>query len=147
MSWNVEYLPEKGVVVVIAKGEVSGEDALAQLAEIIGVLKENQASIVLADYSDALSEVPLASIYWMPDQAAKLGAPWRLHVAVVLPRTGYRIDTYQFLATVGKNAGYDVRLFETRAAAECWLQQSPAVRPQTVQHADALASIGAPGGA
>jgi hypothetical protein len=46
-------------------------------------------------------------------------------VAVVLPRTRYRIESYEFFELVCKNAGYDVRLFEVREKAERWLAPSP----------------------
>ena len=66
MPWRVEYIPAKDVVAVNATGEISSEDAGAQVAETIRALKQNQANLVLVDYSDALSEVSLASRYGLP---------------------------------------------------------------------------------
>jgi hypothetical protein len=120
------------MAVVTASGEMRDEDARAQTAETIYLLKHNHAAAVLADYSDALLEVSLARLYWLPDYATQLGAPWDTRVAVVLPRGSCRLESQQFFALVCKNAGYDVRLFEERSAAENWLAPTPPARQQAV---------------
>jgi len=128
MSWTVGYALEEGLVVVSASGEMRDEDARAQTADAISLLKHNQASGVLVDYSDARLEVSLATLYWLPDYAAELGAPWDVRVAVVQPRIRYRLELYQFFALVCKNAGRNVQLFETKEAATNWLAQAAPVR-------------------
>ena len=131
MPWTVEYAPERRAVVVTASGEIHDEDARAQTAEALCLLKDNRASGVLVDYSDAVSEVSLSRLYGLPDYAAEFGAPWDAGVAVVLPRIPYRLESYQFLELVCKNAGYHVKLFETKEAAEHWLAQAAPVREHT----------------
>ena len=128
MPWRVDFAPETGMVVVTAAGEICNEDATAQAAEALRLAKRNQAGVVLIDYSDALSEVSLPSLYGLPDYFSQRGMPWNARVAVLLPRTGYRIETYQFFELVSQNAGYNIKLFETKAAAEEWLGQAPPVR-------------------
>jgi hypothetical protein len=140
MPWRVEYLPAEDVVAVIAAGEVSNEDVGAQVAETMRVLKQNQASLVLVDYANALSEVSLASLYGLPDCFTRSEAPWNVRLAVVIPRTRYRIETYQFFELVCKNAGYNINLFEEREAAEDWLRQARPVRTQAGSTPEAEAS-------
>jgi hypothetical protein len=135
MPWTVEYRPEKDMALVVAAGRIFDEDARAQLVECIRLLKHHHAALLLLDYSEALSEVPLAGLFGLPDYATELGAPWNMRVAVVLPRTGYRMDTYEFLELVGKNAGYDVRLFGDRKAAEAWFLQCRPALATAAQHA------------
>ena len=113
------------MVIVAGAGEIRNEDAKAQAAEAIRLLKQNEASGVLVDYSEALSELSLPELYWLPDYFTTLGAPWDARVAMVLPRTRYRIDTYQFFELVFRNAGYNVKLFEERKEAEAWLAPAP----------------------
>lgn len=117
---------------VTSSGEIRNEDARAQVEEIIRLLKQNRARVVLVDYSDALSEVSLPSLYGLPDYYTELGAPWNARIALVLPRSRYRLESYQFFELVCKNAGYNVRLFDEREAAEHWLGLGPPVR----EHAD-----------
>jgi hypothetical protein len=133
MSWTVEYAPENGMAVVTAFGEMRDEDARAQTAETVYLLKHNHAAAVVVDYSDAVLEVSLARLYWLPDYATQLGAPWDTRVAVVLPRRQYQLESYEFFTFVCKNAGYDVRLFDAIAAAENWLALSPPA-PQQAAH-------------
>jgi hypothetical protein len=67
MPWTVEYDPETALVVVVGVGTMSDADASAQTAEAICFLKQNHSKAVLVDYSDAVSEVSLPSLYWLPD--------------------------------------------------------------------------------
>ena len=124
MPWRVEFARETGEVMVTGSGEIRDEDARAQVEKIIPLLKQSHAGSVLVNYSDALSEVSLSSLYGLPDYASELGAPWHIRVAVVLPRTRYRLESYQFFELVCQNAGYNVKLFETKEAAEQWLAQT-----------------------
>jgi hypothetical protein len=131
MPWRVEYAPETDMVVVTAAGEIRNEDATAQAAEAIRLAKQHLASLILLDYSDALSEVSLPSLYGLPDYFSRLGMPGNARLAMVLPRTRYRIEIYQFFQLVSRNAGYNLELFEAKAAAEEWLAQVPPVREHT----------------
>ncbi len=128
MSWTVEYAREKGVVEVTATGEIRDDDAAAQAAETIQLLGHNRITGVLVDYSDAVSEVSLSKLYWLPDYASEIGAPWDTRIAVVLPRKRYRLESYQFFELVSRNAGYEVKLFESKEAAEDYLAQTAPVR-------------------
>ena len=124
MGWSVGIAPEQDKLVVAGTGEISEEDARAQIGEVVRLLKEHPVSAILVDYSEALSEVSLSGAYRLPDYYAALDGPWQPRVAVVTPRTGYRLETYHFLELVCRNAGYDVKTFDARDAAEDWLLQS-----------------------
>ena len=50
------------MVVITASGEIRNEDASAQAAEAFRLAEQNHASVILADYSDALAEVSLPSL-------------------------------------------------------------------------------------
>jgi hypothetical protein len=128
MPWTVQYDPENTLVVVNGSGEIRDGDASAQTAEAIYFLNQNQSNGVLVDFSDALSEVSLPRLYRLPDYFSELGAPWNVRIAVLLPRTAYRLETYQFFELVCKNAGYNVRLFEAKEAAEQWFAQTSPIR-------------------
>jgi hypothetical protein len=137
MAWTVEYAPERGLVVVTASGEIRDEDARAQTVEALNLLTLNQATRVLVDYLDALSEVSLPELYWLSDYAAEFRMPWDARLAVVLPGTRYRLESYRFFELVCKNAGYNVKLFETKEAAEHWVGQAAPVRNHTEHPAHA----------
>ncbi len=121
MPWKVEYLPEREMVLAVATGVFYEGDANGLVAEVVRLLRLHHANLVLVDHTEALTEVRLATLYSLPDYATELQAPWNLHVAVVTPRTRYRIETYEFFELVSRNAGYDVKLFGSKEAAEHWL--------------------------
>ena len=123
MPWEVTYKPEKKMVVVTATGQMSDQDGKDQAEKAIRLLQENRATLVLVDYSEAMSEVSLPKLYWLPDHFSALGAPWNARIAVLLPRTGYRLESYQFFELACKHAGYSVKLFAETGPAEDWLRQ------------------------
>jgi len=129
MAWKMKYEPARAAVTVVVTGEIRNDDARAQTAEIAGLLNRHQTKSVLLDCSEALSEMTLPELYWLADAAAELQIPWDLRVAVLAPRTRYRMESYEFFALVFRNAGYEVEVFEDREAAEDWLapvQEVPA---------------------
>jgi hypothetical protein len=124
MSWTAEYDPGRALVVVAGTGEMHDADASAQTVEAVCFLNEHHANAILVDYSEAVSEVTLPALYWLPNYVSQLGASWNLRVAVLLPRTRYRLESFLFFELVCKNAGYNVRLFEAKEAAEAWLAEA-----------------------
>ena len=137
MPWTVEYLPEKGLVLIVATGEIQDEDGRAQVVETVRLLNKHQSHLVLVDYSNAVIEASLPGLYRLPDYATELGAPWNVRVAVVTPQTRFRMEMFQFFELVFRKAGYDVHLFDDRESAEAWLQRPPPVRTRPVQTASA----------
>jgi CheY-like chemotaxis protein len=120
-SWLVEYLPDKKLVASTLTGAITDADAKNQAEKAIRLLKDNQSSQLLVDCREAVSEMSFAVLYWMPRFYAQLGAPRSTRIAVVLPTVPNRLESYQFYALACRNAGYNVRLFETRRVAEDWL--------------------------
>jgi hypothetical protein len=128
MAWTVEYVPERDLVLLVVTGDILDEDGKTQVAETIRMLNEHQSTLVLVDCLDAVSTASLPSLYRLPDYATELGAPWNVRVAVVIPRTHFRIETYRFFELVFRNAGYDVHLFDDRESAEAWLRRPHPLR-------------------
>ena len=131
MPWTVEYLAEKDLALIVAIGEILDEDARALVEEILRLLKVHRSNLVLVDCSAAVTKASLPGLYRLPDYATALGAPWNIRVAVVIPLTRFRIETFHFFELVFRNAGYDVRLFDERKAAEEWLQRPAPVHVGT----------------
>ena len=121
MPWNVEYVPEREMVVVTASGVVASGQARAQAREVIRLLKRHKTTLVLIDYFTALSQVSLPELYWLSYHASTLGLPWNVRLAVLLPQDRYRIESYQFFELVFRNVGYNIKLFDDRESLEAWL--------------------------
>jgi hypothetical protein len=110
-------------VLVIARYRINNNDARAQAAEVIRLLKRYHSDLVLADYSDAHLTASLANLYWLPDYYTELGAPQHARFALVLPRNRFNVEAYQFFQIACRNAGYNVKLFDEKVAAEAWLSR------------------------
>ena len=119
----MKFDPKTRVIFVTARGEVTYDDARDQTREATRLMKEHGTTRVLADYSEGLSEVSLANLYWLVDFYREVNAPSDMKAAVILPRSGHRIEAYQFHALAARNAGYNIRLFDTRADGEKWLME------------------------
>jgi DNA-binding NarL/FixJ family response regulator len=119
----VEYLPDKKMVLAIMKGRITELDGRSQAEHVVRLLRDNQASLVLVDCRNAVSDLSYAFLYGQPKLYAQLGAPASTRIAVVIPDVPHRLETYQFYMLACKNAGYHAKLVESRQAAEDWLQR------------------------
>jgi hypothetical protein len=141
MPWTVEYNAAEGIVQLIAKGAVFNDDARAQAAEVIGLVKKHNADFVLADYSEVKLEVSLANLYWLPEYYTELGAPQHIRAALVLPPQSAELEAYQFFQVACKNAGYNVKLFDSTSSALGWLHQFRPDIPYTPPPASKASAI------
>jgi hypothetical protein len=130
MAWTVEYAPERDMVSLVVTGEILDEDGRAQVVETIRLLNEHQSTLVLVDCSQALTKATLPTLYRLPDYATELGAPWNVRIALVIPQTRFRIETFYFFELVFRNAGYDIHLFDGREVAEAWLRRPHPLRTE-----------------
>ena len=121
MSWSAEYVPAENQVELVVSGPVFNRDAREQAADVIRLIKRHDADFVMVDYTQVVLEVSLANLYWLPDYYLELGAPQHVHVALVLPPGNFQLESYEFFRVACRNAGYDVRLFDSRSAADAWL--------------------------
>ena len=125
MPWSVNYIAQQEIVQAVAVGKVDNEDFDQLLEQIVHRLRQHHSQLALVDCSSALSEATLPALYYLPDKAALLKAPWLLRIALVGPSNGYRGDTYRFTELIFRSNGYDFRLFDTRKQAEDWLLHPP----------------------
>ena len=133
VSWKIRYSSAMAAVVLRVAGEIRNDDARAQAAQLVELLNQHQTRKVLLDCSEAVSEMTLPELYWLADAAPALRIPWDIRAAVVAPRTRYRMESYRFFELVFRNAGYKVKLFDDRAAAEDWLAAPRPVREHSLQ--------------
>ncbi len=123
MPWTVEFVPETEILHIVALGKIYNHDARAQAIEGVALVKKHDADLILADYSEVTLEVSLANLYWLPEYYNELGAPQHVRVALILPSSGFQFDSYKFFQTACKNAGYNVKLFDSKEAGEAWLRR------------------------
>ena len=121
MPCEVSHVPDTNTVMVVAHGKVTSQDALQANEKASHLLIQNGAAQVLADYSDAVSELATLDIHALPEYSDNLGVPKNIRIALVVPSTKYRVEDFQFYGTVCRNRGYNCKIFGSREAAAKWL--------------------------
>ena len=121
MSWELEYREADNLVLATASGSVSTEDAQAQIAAGVKLIRERQAGGALVDYSKVVLEMPIADIYKLPDLFDALALPRSTRIAILLPPDPINMHKYTFFDDTANNRGYIVRLHWERSQAMAWL--------------------------
>lgn len=103
MPCEVSYLPGTNTVVVVGSGRVTLRDAAQANDRASGLVTENASTRVLADFSDAVAEVPTLDIHNLPRYSEVLAVPKNIKIALVQPRTGLKVEDFRFYETVCRN--------------------------------------------
>lgn len=121
MSWELEYREAGNLVRVVASGSISTEDALAQVAAGVKLIREHRSTGALVDYSKAVLEMPIVDIYKLPDLFDALALPRSTRIAIVLPPDPKNMHKYTFFDDTANNRGYIVKLHWEPSQAMAWL--------------------------
>jgi len=121
MPWGTKYVPDTATVVASGSGRLCLDDMRGIAEGATNLLQENKASRVLLDCSDAILDVKVVDVFYLPDCYDKVGVPRSARIALILPKTRQPSGMYEFYETVCRNRGYICRLFDTQQSAEQWL--------------------------
>jgi hypothetical protein len=122
MTWGAKYERDKATVVVNGAGRLCVDDMRGIAKGATHLLQENKASRVLLDCSDAVLDVRVVDVYYLPECYSEVGVPRSAKIALILPKTRQPSGMFEFYETVCRNKGYTCRLFDTHDSAEQWLQ-------------------------
>ena len=106
---------------VNGSGRLSLEDLKGTARGAADLLLRNRASRVLLDCSEAILDVRVLDIFYLPECYKKVGVPASARIALVLPRTRQSSSIFEFYETVCRNKGYTCKLFQNQRSAEQWL--------------------------
>ena len=123
MPWTLEFSDEDKTVKVVYEGTLAADELRAATHEILAAMLERKTTRALLDCYAAHMDVPVINVYQLPDLYESRGITRHTRAAVVLPKDKYRLDIYEFYEDVCRNRGYNVKLFEDRAAAWEWLRE------------------------
>jgi hypothetical protein len=122
MSWVMMHVPDEGMMVIRSTGHKSIPHIMEQIKKAAAWLQENKAESILVDHTDALTDISLFDVLLMPRFFESLGVDKHVRVAVVVPCTHYRIETYEYFGALCRSQGYNVMLFESKESARHWLR-------------------------
>lgn len=120
MHWEIEFLPEGGVVRATLQGRHALQEITGLITESMRAARKHRADRLLIDCTRMTPDLATAEIYRLPELAQAAGMHRYCHVAIVLSDHRQRAD-FEFYETRAHNLGYDHRLFASVQEALAWL--------------------------
>ncbi len=121
LGWGAAYVPDRETVIVNGSGRLGLEDLKGTVRGAADLLARNKARRVLLDCSEAILDVKVLDVFYLPEWYQKTGFPASAKIALVLPRTRQSSRMFEFYETVCRNKGYTCKLFQNQRSAEQWL--------------------------
>lgn len=121
VSWAADYVADKATVVVNGSGRLRYEDMRGIAQGATDLLQRNRASRLLFDWSEAVLDVHVVDVFYLPDCYERVGVPRSARIAMVAPKTRHPSGICEFFETVCRNKGYTCKLFNSQQSAEQWL--------------------------
>ena len=121
MTWKIEHQRFENIVRLTADGPISSTDVLAQVMQGVALIRQHSIPGALADYSNAVLEMPTEEIVLLPDLLDELAAPKSTRMAIALPSDPANMHKYTFFDDVATQRGYQVRLFWEPSRAMEWI--------------------------
>ena len=124
MPWSMEFTDEGRILKVLIQDPMSSAEAMEMIRGSTALVVEHQALRVLIDCAGTQMRVPTMVIFQLPDLYVSLGMSRDTHIAVIMPRDGFKRDRYEFYEDVCRNRGYFVKLFEQEDEAWKWVREA-----------------------
>jgi hypothetical protein len=118
MEWTIKYNPSGRFLYVKTKGVLTREDADAMVGEIAATAERHQCWNQVVDHRETVFALRLFEYYERPGRVEKIGMPRRSKIAMVFRKL--TADT-QFMETVFRNRGYNLRQFDDLEKARAWV--------------------------
>lgn len=118
-NFSVQYKPNEGFILVCLTGEFDERVLSQSTAQMVEVMSQSKCSRILMDHRQAKPKLSVADLYDRPKKAIDLGVPRVSKIAIVYSEPD---DAYEFIETVGRNNGFNVRSFQDLNDATHWLR-------------------------
>lgn len=122
MSHKLEYNPDTDCIELTVLGTFDMERLRRLAAEVASLSEQSGCTCILNDMSDATIAVSLTDAYHSPQEMDQAGISRATRRALVVPPDFAQAD---FLETVTRNRGHNLRVFHDREGALAWLRSSP----------------------
>lgn len=123
MSHEIIYNSGEKIIEVKTQGNITADDMTTTLSEAFQALKDNNCTLLLADFRESSMHLSTLEIYALPkiiaDIATSLGINvYKIKRAVV---TSSDSDDLRFKENVTVNQGQHLRIFQNIDQARKWL--------------------------
>lgn len=124
MPWSMESIDEGRILKVLIQDPMSSDEVTDMVQKSTGLVVERQVPRVVIDCGSTQMRVPTMDIFKLPDLYVSLGMSRDTHIAVIMPKDGFKRDRYEFYEDVCRNRGYFVKLFEQEDEAWKWVREA-----------------------
>jgi hypothetical protein len=123
MAWQTSYLQDLGVVMIVYRGDVSGESLQEALTSSLALAGQHQTTRFLADCGGMGAGHSVVDLYELAKSLESIDLPSDAREAVVLPKDQTAADFVRFWETTCRNRGFNVRVFDAEPEATAWLTE------------------------
>ncbi len=122
MPWRAQLDAPRNLVEVAYSEDVSAADIRESALAVIGLMKQADTGLVLADITTATRlELSTSEVVGLPELFRRLGLDRPFREAMIAPLDSSVRDQAEFYETVCVNRGIPVRVFRDRDSAVQWL--------------------------
>lgn len=121
MPWELSWNEDSAVIETVYTDPLFPEDLREVIRANFELAKEKSSARFLGDCTRLARESSAASIYALGEFIATLEVPPGVKEAILLPLALPAERDLRFYETVALNRGFEVRVFDDRAAALLWL--------------------------
>ena len=119
-NWNLQYLPEKHLLLIKTWGIHSPKESDRLVTEISAMKLDSDQTTILIDHRDAIIKFTTTEIFNLPQSYRQSELSQRFRVALVFNQIG---SDEHFYETVCVNRGYRFSVFADYDKAMNWLMK------------------------
>lgn len=116
---KVQHEAKEGLVRVHLQGEIDAQMLNIATAKLVEEMSHCNCNRVLMDHREVELRMSTIDLFNRPKVASALGVPRSSRIAIVYSARG---TDYQFVETVGRNRGFNVKAFKDIDEGIKWLK-------------------------
>ena len=121
MPYTVDFLEDRGIVVIENTGKITYEDFEKQTREAVELGRLKNARLGLSDCTRLTGNLDTLELFDFPKMYERVGLPKSHKLAILMSEELAASEGVEFFETVCRNRGWQIRVFSARESAFQWL--------------------------
>ena len=121
MPYRIEFLEDKGIVLVESIGELTYKEFVKETQEAQELARKKNTRLFLSDCSRLIVKAGTLELFDFPAMYQRIGSPKTSKIAVLMSGDTTTDKDIRFYETVCQNRGWQVMAFMSRDEAVKWL--------------------------
>jgi hypothetical protein len=118
-NFAVQHEPEEGIIRVHLQGRIDDRMLSMATSKLMEEMSHCNCNRFLMDHREVKLSMSIVDLFYLPMVASKIGVPRSSRIAVVYST---QEDDYRFIENVGRNRGFNVRVFTDVDEGIKWLK-------------------------